>query len=104
MFNFVYIMSHITKEDIKKISRLAKIEILEEEFEYYAKQLTNITNWVDALNEVDTTDVEPMVSVFDDPLRLEADVISDGDIAEDILRNSKTAKYDYFTVPKVIEE
>lgn len=96
-------MSHITKKDIEKISRLAKIEIAQDDFEYYAKQLTNITGWIETLKEVDTTDVEPMVSVFDEPLRMEKDEVSDGDIADDILQNSKTAKYNYFTVPKVIE-
>lgn len=97
-------MSHLTKEDIKKISRLAKIEIAEDEYDYYAKQLTNITSWVETLNELDTDGVEPMISVFDEPLRMEDDIINDGNIADDILSNSKTAKYNYFTVPKVIEE
>jgi aspartyl-tRNA(Asn)/glutamyl-tRNA(Gln) amidotransferase subunit C len=96
-------MSHITKKDIEKISRLAKIEIAEDDFEYYAKQLTNITGWIETLKEVDTSDIEPMVSVFDEPLRMEKDEVSDGEIADDILQNSKTAKYNYFTVPKVIE-
>ena len=97
-------MSHITKEDIKKISRLAKIAITEDEYEYYAKQLTNITGWIETLKEVNTDNVEPMVSVFDTPLRMEKDEVEDGNIAQEILQNSKTAKYDYFTVPKVIED
>lgn len=97
-------MSHITKEDIKKISRLAKIAITEDEFEYYAQQLTSITSWIETLKEVNTDNIEPMVSVFDTPLRMEKDEVSDGDIADEILQNSKSAKYNYFTVPKVIEE
>lgn len=96
-------MSNITKEDIKKISRLAKIEVAEEEYEEMSKQLTRITSWVETLNEVNTDNVEPMVNVFNNPLVLHQDKIDDGDIAKEILQNSKEAKYDYFTVPKVIE-
>lgn len=95
-------MSTITKEDIKKISRLARIEVKEDEYEELSSKLTKITSWVEVLNEVDTSNVEPMVNVFDTPLVLHEDKISDGDIADDILKNSKDAKYGYFTTPKVI--
>ena len=96
-------ISHITKEDIMKISRLAKIAVAENEYEELSNQLTRITSWVGTLNEVDTSNVEPMVSVFKESLRLEKDEVSDGEIADDVLKNSKDAKYGYFTVPKMIE-
>jgi aspartyl-tRNA(Asn)/glutamyl-tRNA(Gln) amidotransferase subunit C len=96
-------MSNVTKEDIKKISRLARIEIPEADLEKTAKQVNGIIGWVEKLNEVNTDNVEPLINVNEMPLRLNEDKISEGGIAEDVLKNSKNAKYNYFTVPKVIE-
>lgn len=93
----------VNHEDIKKISRLARIEISQGDFDNVATQVNKIIGWVDQLKEVDTALVEPMTSVYDTPLRLEADEITAGGIAEDVLKNAPDAKYGYFTVPKVIE-
>jgi aspartyl-tRNA(Asn)/glutamyl-tRNA(Gln) amidotransferase subunit C len=93
----------VNHEDIKKISRLARIEISKNDFDNVASQVNKIIGWVDSLKEVDTSMVEPMTNVHDAPLRLEADQITDGGIADDVLKNAPNAKYGYFTVPKVIE-
>lgn len=96
-------MSVISKEDFKKISRLARIEILEESCETIAKQVSDIITWVEQLNEVNTDNVDPLTNVHDMLLRLNRDEITDGNIAEDVLKNAKNAKYGYFAVPKVIK-
>lgn len=96
-------MANVTKEDIKKISRLARIEIAEENRENLAKQVGSIIGWVEKLNEVNTDNIEPLTSVHNAPLRLNKDEITDGNIAEDVLKNAPNAKYGYFSVPKVIE-
>jgi aspartyl-tRNA(Asn)/glutamyl-tRNA(Gln) amidotransferase subunit C len=96
-------MSKVTAENIKKISRLARIEIKEEERENLAKQVGGIIGWVEALNEVNTDNVEPLTNIHGESLRLNKDEVTDGNIAEDVLKNSKDAKYGYFAVPKVIE-
>ncbi len=96
-------MSNVTKENIKKISRLARIEVAEEKRETLANQVNSIIGWVEKLNEVNTDGVEPLISVHNAPLRLNKDEITDGNIAEDILKNAPKAKYGYFSVPKVIE-
>ena len=96
-------MTQVTKEDITKISRLAKIETTDSEKETLATQVGKIINWVDQLAEVDTSKVEILTNVHDQNLRLNKDEVSDGNIAEDVLKNSKDAKYGYFAVPKVIE-
>lgn len=96
-------MSKVTKEDIKKISRLARIEVPESERENLANQVGKIIGWVEKLNEVNTDNVEPLVSVHDVALRLNKDEVSDGNISADILKNAPHAKYEYFSVPKVIE-
>jgi aspartyl-tRNA(Asn)/glutamyl-tRNA(Gln) amidotransferase subunit C len=97
-------MSNVTEEDIKKVARLARIEIPEGEArKKAAEQVGRIIGWVETLNEADTTNVEPLTNVHGSSLRLMQDEVSDGNIAEDILKNAKHAKYNYFTVPKVIE-
>ena len=96
-------MSEISKEDFKKISRLARIEIADQDRETLSNQVGKIITWVDKRNEVDVDGVEPLINVHEMPLRQNADKVSDGDIADDVLKNAKDAKYGYFAVPKVIE-
>ena len=96
-------MSNVTSENIKKVAHLARIEVLEADRENLAKQVGGIIGWVEKLQEVNTDNVEPLTNVHGTSLRLNADVISDGGIAEDVLKNSKDAKYGYFAVPKVLE-
>ena len=47
-------MSNVTAENIKKISRLARIEVLEKDRETLAQQVDSIIGWVEKLNEVNT--------------------------------------------------
>jgi aspartyl-tRNA(Asn)/glutamyl-tRNA(Gln) amidotransferase subunit C len=96
-------MPQVTKEDIKKVSRLARIEVAENDRENLANQVGGIITWVEKLNEVNTDNVEPLSTIQQNSLRLNIDEINDGNIAEDVLKNSKDAKYGYFAVPKVIE-
>lgn len=96
-------MPQVTEKDIKKVARLARIAVSDAELPILTTQVGNIINWAEQLNEVDTTNVEPLHNVHDLPLRLVKDEVSDGNIAEDVLSNTKNAKYGYFAVPKVIE-
>jgi len=96
-------MTKVTVENIKKISRLARIEVQESDLQSLANQVGNIINWVEKLNELEVNDVDPLTSVHEMQLFLNEDKIADGNISEDILRNAKNAKYGYFSVPKVIE-
>ena len=96
-------MPQITKEDIKKISRLAKIEVAENKREELAGKLSSIIGWVENLQEVDTKNVEFLSNVHGISLPVFEDKVSDGEKSEEVLRNAPDAKYGYFTVPKVIE-
>ena len=95
-------MAKITQKDIEKISRLAQIEIKDEK-EILATQIENVINWIEKLNEVNTDNVEPMINVHNEPLHLNADEVSTGNIADDVLKNAPKQIYGYFAVPKVIE-
>ena len=93
----------VTENDIKKVAKLARIEIAEDQRSQLAHQVGGIINWVEKLSEVDTGNVLSLTNVHEASLRMEKDEILDGNIADAVLKNSKHAKYAYFTVPKVIE-
>lgn len=96
-------MSEISNKDIKKIARLARINVEEPQINEMASKLRGIIDWVEKLDEVNTDDVEPMINANDSRIRMVKDEVKDGDIVSDVLSNSKLKKYQYFAVPKVIE-
>ncbi len=96
-------MSNITNKDIKKIAKLARIAIDDDACENLTKQVGGIIKWVEQLGEVDTKNVLPLTNPHQHNLTMAKDIIADGNIMQDVLRNAKHAKYDYFTTPKVIE-
>lgn len=93
----------VTPDHIKKVAKLARIEIPEAEMKQLALQVGGIIDWVEKLGEANTDNVEAVTNVNDSSLRMEKDEVSDGDKAQEVLMNAKNNKYGYFTVPKVIE-
>ncbi len=96
-------MSQITDKDIKKIAKLARIAIDDNSCENLTKQVSGVINWIEQLNEINTDNIKPLTNVNQSSLIMAQDVVSDGDIADDILSNTKHSKYNYFSTPKVIE-
>jgi len=92
----------VTKEDIKKASRLARVKIEDSQIDGAVKKINGIIDWVEQLNEVDTDNVDILTNVHGENLRLQKDEVNDGNIADDVLANAKHAKYGYFSVPKVL--
>ncbi|MDX2083595.1 MAG: Asp-tRNA(Asn)/Glu-tRNA(Gln) amidotransferase subunit GatC [Rickettsiales bacterium] len=96
-------MAKVTENDIKKIAHLARIEVSEKSRQDLANQVGSIINWVEKLNEVNSENITELSSVHQITLPTTEDKVSANYNAEEILQNSKDAKYGYFTVPKVIE-
>jgi len=88
---------------VRKIASLARIAVTDGEVEAMTGELNNILGWVEQLGEVDTDGVEPLAAVIPNDLRLRDDVITDGDIQENVLANAPQAEHGFFAVPKVIE-
>lgn len=88
---------------VKKIATLARLKIPQEEQEKVASELNHILKWIDQLNEVDVTGIEPLASVNDSCLRMREDVVNDGGDAEGILANAPSKRAGFFVVPKVVE-
>jgi aspartyl-tRNA(Asn)/glutamyl-tRNA(Gln) amidotransferase subunit C len=93
----------VDEATVKRIARLARIKITEEEAKGLVKELSGILNWVEQLDEVDTAAVEPMTRVVPIELKKREDVVNDGEIADDIIKNAPMVEDHYFVVPKVVE-
>ncbi|MBC6441439.1 MAG: Asp-tRNA(Asn)/Glu-tRNA(Gln) amidotransferase subunit GatC [Rhodospirillales bacterium] len=93
----------LDKATVVRISRLAHLATTDEEQDRLAGELSGILDWVEQLDEVDTDNVEPMTSVVEMLLKAREDQISDGGIAEDIVRNAPKSDHGFFVVPKVVE-
>ena len=93
----------VDKATVKRIARLARIRISDEEAQGLEGELTGILKWVEQLDEVDTRDVEPMTRVVPIELKQRADVVTDGEIAADVTRNAPFTEDNFYVVPKVVE-
>ncbi|MDR0810239.1 MAG: Asp-tRNA(Asn)/Glu-tRNA(Gln) amidotransferase subunit GatC [Gemmobacter sp.] len=93
----------IDVETARRVARLARIQVEESDLPALAGELSNILGFMEQLNEVDVTGVEPMTSVTPMRLKRRADVVSDGNIQDLVLRNAPDAREGFFAVPKVVE-
>jgi aspartyl-tRNA(Asn)/glutamyl-tRNA(Gln) amidotransferase subunit C len=93
----------VSNDQVRHIAKLARIAMSDDEIERLAPELNNILGWVEQLGEVDTNGVEPLTAVIDQKLRLRDDVVTEGNIRDEILANAPDAQHGFFAVPKVIE-
>ena len=88
---------------VRRIAHLARIAVAEDEVEHQRGEINAILAFVEQLDEVDVTGVEPMTSVTPMAMKKRADAVTDGGIAADIVRNAPQTEDDFFLVPKVVE-
>ena len=93
----------IDNQTVRKVSKLAKIKINEKEENKLIEELNNILGWVDELKKVDTEQIEPMLSVFNESMTMRKDEVSSEISDELVLKNAPESKSGFFVVPKVIE-
>ena len=93
----------VDKDTVRRIAHLARMKVEEEKLDGLAGELNNILDWVEQLDELDVSGVEPMTSAVKTTLHWREDTVTDGGKAEDILANAPDAEYGFFSVPKVIE-
>ena len=90
-------------QTVRRVARLARIAVSEEEAELMTGELNTILGFVEQLNEVDVSGVEPMTSVIPMAMRKRADKVTDGGRADDVVANAPSADESFFLVPKVVE-
>ncbi len=88
---------------VKRVARLARIAVSEDEAERMVGELNGILGFVEQLSEVDVSGVEPMTSVTPMVMRKRDDRVTDGDKVDDIVANAPETDRNFFLVPKVVE-
>jgi aspartyl-tRNA(Asn)/glutamyl-tRNA(Gln) amidotransferase subunit C len=92
----------ITKEEVQHVAKLARLQLDEDEIERMTTQLGNILNYVEKLEEVDTTGVEPTTHTQKAVNAFREDVVEDSLQRDDVLANAPEDNQESFVVPKVI--
>ena len=90
-------------ETARKVAKLARIRVEEQALPALAAEFTAILGFIEQLNEVDVTGIDPMVSVTPMRLARRADTVTDGNIQAQIVKNAPDAREGFFAVPKVVE-
>jgi aspartyl-tRNA(Asn)/glutamyl-tRNA(Gln) amidotransferase subunit C len=97
----------ISNEDVLKVAALANLELTSAEVEAYRGQLDDILSYIEKLNEVDTSGVEPLTQIVTssgDDSTLREDVMVRADIITEVLQGAPDPSGPYFRVPRVIEK
>ena len=93
----------IDNETVRRIAFLSRLKIENDKLEATKDEFNKILMWIEELNEINTDDVEPLISVNDIALRMREDEVTEGDQPQAVLENAPAAEYGYFAVPKVVE-
>ena len=88
---------------VRRIAHLARIAVKDDEVEHLQGELNAILAFVEQLSEVDVSGVEPMTSVTPMTMKKRIDQITDGDMAELVIKNAPAREDHFFLVPKVVE-
>ena len=93
----------ISDETIEYVGILAKLELSQEEKEEAKSDMGRMLDYIDKLNELDTTGVEPMSHVFPVQNVFREDVVTNGDDSENMLKNAPAERDNMYEVPKTVE-
>lgn len=88
---------------VRRIARLARIRLADEDVAQLQAELGSIIGWIEQLNEVDVSGVDPLANIGAAAMTLRDDVVTDGDQVDAVLANAPARSGPFFTVPKVVE-
>ena len=93
----------VDAQTVRRIAHLARIAVDDDEVEHLKGELNAILAFVEQLSEVKVDGVEPMTSVIPMKMKQREDKVTDGGIADDIVKNAPATEGHFFLVPKVVE-
>ena len=93
----------VDQATVRRIARLARIAVPDSEIPKLQGELNAILGFVEELNSVDVSGVEPMTSIVPMAMKKRQDVVSAGGEAAKITTNAPQSEDHYFLVPKVVE-
>lgn len=94
----------ITREDVEHVAELARLELTSQEEEQFIAQLNAILTYIDKLNELDTTGVEPTSHVIPMSNVFREDEVQPSLDRALVLQNAPEESHFFFKVPRIIEE
>jgi len=93
----------VDADTVRRIAHLARIAVADEEIDHLKGELNAMLAFVEQLEKVNVNGVEPMTSVTPMAMKKRADAVTDGGIADAIVKNAPTSEDNFFLVPKVVE-
>lgn len=93
----------ISKKDVQHVANLSRLSLTEDEIDVYTSQMNSILDFVEKLNEIDTTDVKPMSHALDIVNAFRDDEVKESITSELALKNAPDSQDDQFKVPTVME-
>ncbi len=91
----------ISTKDVEHVAKLARLELTQEETEKYSKQLGEILKYVEQMNEVDTTGIEPMPHALPVYNVMREDEVKYEQTKEELMANAPYEENGFFRVPKI---
>ena len=93
----------VDRKMVRRIARLARIKVSEEDVPRLEGELNAILKWIEMLNEVDTSNVEPLTSVVKMQMKMREDVVTAGHDPDAVIVNAPRKDDSFYVVPKVVE-
>ena len=93
----------IDLKTVKHISKLSRISVDDEKAKKLETDLNSIFKFIEKLNELDTTNIEPLTSIAKTTLKLRKDEIKSKNMRDEILKNSPSENKELIVLPKVVE-
>ena len=94
----------ISEQEVKKIAELSRLSLTNEELKKRTKDMNNILDYMDTLNEIDTENVEELYNVHDMNNSLREDNYQSSLDKKDVLANSPNSNSDYIEVPLTVKK
>ncbi len=92
----------LSEKDVQYVAKLARLEVTNEEVAKYTQQLANILQYVEQLNQLDTSNVEPLTHPLDMKNVFREDVVVPSLTQQEVLSNAPEPQSGHFKVPKIM--
>ncbi len=93
----------ITKEEIYRTAKLAKLKVADSDFDSLQKDLKQILDFVETLNDLDCSNVEPLFGITTTAVRERKDEVGKTPDIKDLLKNANNVKHNMFAIKKFVE-
>ena len=94
--------NNISSKEVKKIAKLAKLKLTDDEITLYSSQMSQIINYISQLNEVDTSNIDPLSNMIDNNNVIREDKIKESLDKSISLKNAPQSDGEFILVPKII--